>query len=191
MNLKINTFALALLMISFSFHSFANESISVTSKLHETTTLKKISSTRFEQVNSVVTGTVTIEAMAGDQNYSATQDINKKETTNTKFIEVSGKKSVRISNTLDRIDGIVDAEIKKSLLGHLKSIKVKASDYESLYAESMKKSGINLLKKLKISNLEGTSLSTSLNSSDFDCIASADLLVCQQDADITIEISAK
>jgi hypothetical protein len=191
MNLKINTFALVLLVISFPIHSFANESLSVTSKLHETLTLKKVSTTRFEEISSVLTGTVTIEAISGDQNYTATQDINKKETSNSKFIEVSGKKSVRISNTIDHIDGIVDAEIKRSLLGRLKSIKVKASDYESLYSENMKKSGINLLKKLKISNLEGTSLSTSLNSSDFDCIASADLLVCQQDADITIEISAK
>lgn len=185
------TLALLALTLTFSSVSMASEGLIISSKLHEVLTLKKVSKTKFEKISSIVTGTLTVEASFGGEKFSETQDVNNSDLTNKVSIEVTGKNIVRIQNEKEKIDSEVQAEIDKSFMGTIRSIKIDAKTYEGLYAESMKKSGLDLLKKLRIQDSNGVGLSTSIEGGELACEAAQDLLICTQEAEVAIALTSK
>ncbi len=185
------TVAVLALSLSFTSLAFASESLVISSNVQEVLTLRKISKTSFNKISSVVTGSVKVEAKALGQTYSASDAVNNTDQKNDITLEVTGKNIVRVINTTEKINSEVAADINKSLLGKIKSITIDSKAYEALYAESMKKSGLDLLKKLQISDLSGASIETSITTSDLVCNADGDLLICNQDAEISIALTTK
>lgn len=171
--------ALALAM-TFTTTSFAAEGLILTVKAHEVLTLKKISKTKFEKISQVATGVASLDNVSarGTQNIMS-QDINEADTNNYISLEVTGKNILRVVDQKEAINKEVQATISTSLFGAVKKIKVDSNVIYSLYAASMKKSGLDVLRGVR---MFGGLLSSSLTTSDMNCEADGDLLVCKQDS---------
>lgn len=178
-------------MLTFISASFANDGLVLESKMHEVLTLKKISKTRFEKMSSVVTGAVNVEITAFGETFKSSENLNNSDALNNFSIEVTGKNIIRIEDQKEKINQEIEADINKTLFGNIKAIKIDSKVHEGLYAESMKKAGLDILKKLQIANTKGTVLTSTIESGDVECIAEGDLLVCEQDALVAISLTAK
>lgn len=178
--------ALAIFALTLSFSSFASENITLTMKMHETLNMKKVSKTRFEKISDGVTGKMSVDYISGTTVKNlATRDINESDDTSALSYEVTGKNILKVDDAKENISKEVKAEIDKSLFGNIKGIKIDASTMEQLYAASMKKSGMDILKNYRI---PGLGFGSSIVLSDMNCKADADLLVCQQDTTLTMQI---
>lgn len=184
--LSVLAFALT---ITFVTTLSASESIALTVKTHETLTLKKVSKTRFEKLTQNATGKAELGLISGTQIKELySQDINETDNTSALALEVTGKNVLRVEDAKEGINQEVQADINKSFLGNVKSIKIDSATIQGLYAKSMKKSGLDVLKKLRVFGAGGASLQSSIITSDLNCADEGDLLVCQQDATLIIAV---
>ncbi len=182
------TFALVALSLSFVTTSFASESITFTMKTHETLTLKKVSKVRFEKISDNAVGSASLDYISGTQVKNLYyQDIDESDNSSPLTFEVKGKNLLKVEDSKERINKEVQADIKRSLFArNIKRIKIDSNTMQVLYADSMKKSGLSVLKKLRV--LGGGALTSSLIFSDMNCNADGDLLVCEQDSTLLIGI---
>jgi DNA-binding protein len=182
--------ALVLITLSLTFAStsFASESISLTIKTHEILTLKKVSKSRFEKISDAATGLAKLDFNSGSLSKNLmSQEVNETDTTSQVSYEVTGKNILKIVDSKEAINKEVQADINKSFFGNIKSIKISSETMQSLYAASMKKSGLDVLKNLRFIG-GGAALTSSIVTSDMDCKADGDLLVCEQDATLSLGI---
>lgn len=181
--------ALAIFSLALSFSVFAGESITLTIKTHETLNLKKVSKTRFEKISDSATGKLSMDYISGSQIKNLlTKDINESDNTSALAYEVTGKNILKVEDEKEGINKEIKAEIDKTLFGNIKGIKIDPQTMQSLYADSMKKSGLDVLKNLRVLGRSGGSFGSSLTMSDMDCKAEGDLMTCQQDATLTMQI---
>ena len=178
------TFAVLALTLSLSSTVFAAEGLVLSIKTHEVLTLKKVSKTKFEKISQVATGTASFDHITakGSKNLMS-QAINEADDQNVVSLEVTGKNILRVTDAKEAINKEIPAVINTSLFGSIKKIKVTSATMQGLYAASMKKSGLDVFKKLR---LFGGALTSSIISSDMDCEADGDLLICQQDATLVL-----
>ncbi len=182
--------ALILITLSVSFANVSNasEAINLTVKTHETLKLKKVSKDRFEKISDAATGIVQLDYINGATSKNLmSKEINESDTTTVISYEVTGKNILKIEDSKEAISQEVEAEISKSFFGTLKSIKISSETMQSLYSASIKKSGLDLLKNLKVLGA-GASISSTVTSTDMDCKADGDLLTCEQDATLALVI---
>jgi hypothetical protein len=178
--------ALAIFALTLSFSTFASENITLTMKMHETLNMKKVSKTRFEKISDAVTGVMKVDYISGTQIKNlATRDINESDNTSALSYEVTGKNILKVEDTKENINSEIKADIDKTLFGNIKGIKIEAATMEQLYAASMKKSGLDILKNYRI---PGLGFGSSIVMNDMNCKADEDLLVCQQDVTLTMQI---
>lgn len=181
--------ALAIFALTFSVSSFAGQSITLTMKTHETLNLKKVSKTRFEKISDGATGKITLDFINGSTVKNlVTQEVNESDNTSELAYEVTGKNILKVEDAKEGISKEVKAEINKSFLGKVKGIKIDAQVMQELYAASMKKSGLAALKNLRVFGRTGVGLSSTLDMSDMECKTDGDLMVCEQDATLTMLI---
>ncbi len=175
-----STLAAIALAMAFTTTGFAAEGIVYTVKTHEVLTLKKISKTKFEKISQVATGVATLENVSGSRRETITsENINEADTNNYVSLEVTGKNIVRLVDQAEAINKEVPATISTSLFGSVKKINVNATIVNSLYANSIKKAGIRAFRSLGLFSIF---LSSSLTTTDMNCEADGDLLVCTQDS---------
>lgn len=179
-----STLLAILFTVSFTATAFSAEGIVLSVKTREVLTMKKISKTQFVKISQVVTGKASLDHFGakGVRNIMS-QDINEGDAQNLVQLEVTGKNILRIIDIRENIDQEVPATINTSLFGSVKKISVDSQTMEALYSESMKKSGLDLLKNLR---LLGGALTSKLDISSLNCDADGELLVCRQDANLTI-----
>lgn len=174
------TLAAIALALTFTVTASAAEGLVFTVKTHEVLTLRKISKTKFEKISQVATGVATFENVSGDRREVITsQDINEADTNNYISLEVTGKNIVRLVDQAEAINKEVPATISTSLFGSVKKININATIVHSLYANSIKKAGMNAFRNLRMFSIF---LSSSLTTTDMNCEADGDLLVCKQDS---------
>lgn len=182
---------LAVLALSLSFASVslaAETSIALTIKTHETLILRKVTKTSFSKISQNAVGSAKVNFISGSQVKELySQEINETDNTSALTLEATGKNVLKVVDEKEQINQEVKAEIKKSLLGSIKTIKIDSATMQGLYAKSMKKSGLDVLKNLRIFG-KGSALRSSLTTTDLNCSAEGDLLVCNQDATLLIEV---
>lgn len=185
MKSTISAIAMALML---STSAFGAEGLFLTIKTHEVLTLKKVTKTRFEKISQVATGTASLDVInaRGTKNLMS-QDINEADTQNAVTLEVTGKNILRVVDIKENIDQEVPATIGKSLFGTVKSITIDSQTMEGLYAASMKESGLDALRGLRVLAFGGL-LSSKLNTTDMNCKADAELMVCTQDATLVMSV---
>lgn len=180
--------SLIILAISLTFAttSFAEDNLTFTLKTHETLILKKITKNRFEKISDSATGTATLDlTLAGRTKNIMAKKVNESDNVSSLSFEVTGKNILRIEDDKERIDKEIQAEIKKSILGKVKSINIDSKTMEALYAASIQRSGLGFLKNLRA--LSGATRST-VTVGDMNCKAEDDLLICEQDANLLMAI---
>ena len=172
------TLAALPLLLTFSTSTFAAEGIVYTVKTHEVLTLKKVSKTKFEKISQVATGSAKLDYISanGSKNMMS-QNINEA-SQEMVSLEVTGKNIVRIVDEKEAINKKIPATISTSLFGSVKKIKIDANTMQGLYAASMKEAGLDILGGFR---LFGGIFSSSITSTDLNCTADGDLLICQQD----------
>lgn len=181
--------ALAIFALTLSVSSFAGESITLTIKTHETLNMKKTSKTRFEKISDSATGKLSMDFISGTQVKNIlSKDINESDNTSSLAYEVTGKNILRVEDAKEAISKEIKAEIDKTIFGNIKGIKIDSQTMQELYADSMKRSGLDVLKNLRVLGRSGGSFGSTLVMSDMDCKADGDLMVCQQDATLTMQI---
>ena len=173
-------------LVAFMSSSAFATSVKFDIQLHEILTLKKVSNTRFEKISDVATGVASLEMdVNGEKKTLLKQALNEAAPANEVSIEITGKNIVRIIDQKENINQEVEADINKSLFGGLKSITLKSATLQALYSESLKKSGLDILRGLNV----GGQLSSDVTFSDEVCTKDGDLLICNQDSHLEINIA--
>lgn len=173
-------------LVAFMSSSAFAASVKFDVQLHEILTLKKVSNTRFEKISDIATGTASLEMeINGEKKSLLKQALNESAPANNVAIEITGKNTVRIIDQKENINQEVQADINKSLFGGLKSITIKSETLQALYSESLKKSGLDILRGLNV----GNQFSSEVTFSDEICSRDGDLLVCIQDSHLEINIA--
>lgn len=182
---------LALLALSFTLSSgvFAAESVSLTIKTEETTTFKKISKTMFEKIISSAKGTVSLDynSAKGIKNLLS-QDVNETDDKNSVVLEVKGKNIVRLVDTKEDVDTEIQADVDRTIFGNIKSVNISSDNIYSVYEKSIKRSGVDVLKKLRIVGENGAGLTSDIQMSDLNCLSDGDILNCKQNVTLKIEV---
>ncbi len=147
-------------------------------------TLKRISNKRFEKIAVVNNGTEKLmlgSKILGESTISIPDD-------GKKFaLEATGKNIVRVEDESENINQEIEASIESSLFGKVKSIKISGENTEVLYAKAYERTGLDVLKKLRLSGIAKSDLAVS----DLDCISAGDLLKCTQESVLTFEFTTK
>lgn len=185
--------SLAILVLTFSLATtaLAQNSVNLNVKAEGIFALKKISDNKFEKISEDVTGNVSLSVDAnGAKQALFNQAINDSNATNNFTLEVTGKNIVRVTDSKEKINQEVQANIQKTFFGKLKTITIDSKTMEALYAASLKKSGLDTLKSLNISQDAGT-LTSKINTSALECAADGDLLLCNQTQELDLTISEK
>lgn len=182
MKSTIVTLSLVALISSNAFGA----SVKLDVQLHEILTLKKVSNTRFEKISDIATGTASLEMeVNGVKKTLLKQALNESAPENNVAIEITGKNTVRIIDQKENINQEIQAEINKSLFGGLKTITIKSETLQALYSESLKKSGLDILRGLDL----GNQFASDVTFSDEVCTKDRDLLICNQDSHLEINIA--
>ncbi len=172
------TFAALAFVMAFSTSAFSAEGLVYTVKVHEVLTLKKVAKTKFEKISQVATGQAKLDYVSGSGTKNMmSQDINEA-SEEAVSLEVTGKNIVRLIDVKENINKEIPATINTSLFGAVKKITVDAKTMQGLYAASMKKAGRDTLGGF---SLFAGALRSTINSTDMNCAADGDLLICQQD----------
>jgi hypothetical protein len=183
------TLAVLAISMTFAASSFASESITLSVKTEETTTFKKTAKNLFEKVISSAKGTASLDYNNGKSIKNLlSQDINETDDKNSVILEVKGKNLIRVVDVKEDIDSEIQADVHKSLFGNLKGLTITSENMNALYASSIKRSGVDVLKKLRIAGANGAGISSDIVSSDFNCEADGDLLNCKQNVTLTLSI---
>lgn len=182
-----STLAVLALTLTFSSSVFSAELGNLRVQTHETLILKKISKKRFEKISDSATGIAEVNvSIGGKMRNVLSQAINDSNTDATISYEVTGKNILRIQDRKEGINKEVQAEIKKSIFGRVKAINIDSQTMDDLYADAIKKSGLGILKDLRI--LGGGALKSNITASDMSCKAEDDLLICEQDATLLMTV---
>lgn len=185
MKVSITVFCL-LAIVSTS--AFASSSVKFDIKLHEVLTLKKVSTNRFEKISSASTGIAQLDVTNdGVTTNLMKQALNESDPSNAISMELTGKNIIRIIDQKENINQEIQADVSKSFFGNLKSITIKSKTLEALYAESLKNSGLDSLRGLNISGQ--LNLASDVTFSDEVCMPEGDLLICNQDSHLSINIA--
>jgi hypothetical protein len=81
---------------------------------------------------------------------------------------------------------VINAQVDLTIFGNVKSIVISGKDLDGAYAEVYKKTGLDLLKDLKII---GGHVTSKITSSTFACVADKDILTCTQDQELKFSIT--
>ena len=186
--MKTTIMAMAL-ALTLGTTAFASESITLTIKTQETTNFKKISKNVFEKIisSAKVNARIDYASEKGIQNLFS-QDLNETDDKNLVMIEVKGSNIIRIVDAKENIDTEIQAEIKRSLFGGIKSLSVSAENMQAVYSNAIQKSGLDVLKNLNIMGNTGAGLTSKIDSSDMYCETKEDLLNCKQDVTFVMSI---
>jgi len=183
--------AVLALTLSFATGAFAKDSVNLNIKANDTITLRKAENKRFLKISESVTGKVslTLDSNGKKQNILS-QELNESNARNDLSLEVTGKNILRVIDAKENINQEVQADIHTSIVGRVKSLSVDSKTMEALYAEGLKKEGLDTLKGLNIDEEKG-SLTSRITTSDLTCNAEGDLLICNQTQELDLTISEK
>ena len=184
-----STLAILAISMTFAASTYASESVSLSIKTEETTTFKKTAKNLFEKVISSAKGTASLDYNNGKSIKNLlSQDINETDDKNSVIIEVKGKNLIRVVDVKEDIDSEIQADIDKTIFGNIKGLSITSENMNALYAKAIKRSGIDVLKKLRIAGENGAGISSDIVTSDFNCQADGDLLNCKQNVSLTLSI---
>jgi hypothetical protein len=94
-----------------------------------------------------------------------------------------------VAGRRNNLDQVVKADIKKTLLGKIKSIRISKEDYLAVYKEVLERAGMYRLSQLNIKE-ENASMTSSLDVSDLDCNVEKNSMTCGLNVVIKIALSA-
>jgi len=184
-----STLAIIAISMTLAASSYASESISLSIKTEETTTFKKTAKNLFEKVISSAKGTASLDYNNGKSIKNLlSQDINETDDKNSVIIEVKGKNLIRVVDVKEDIDSEIQADINKTIFGNIKGISITSENMNTLYAKAIKRSGVDVLKKLRITGDNGAGITSDIVSSDFNCQTDEDLLNCKQNVSVVLSI---
>ena len=185
------TLAALVLTLSLTTTAFAQNSVNLKIGAEEILTLKKIADNKYEKISDNVIGNISLSVDAnGTKQTLVNQAINDSNARNDFTLELTGKNIVRVTDLKEAINQEVQANIQKTFFGKLKTISIDSKTMEALYAASLQKAGIDVLKNLNINQGAGT-LTSKINSSSLECNADGDLLVCNQTQELDLIITEK
>lgn len=187
-----------LILSSLSFSAFCSTirvDLNVDLKSQENYQLQ---SNKFVKIYDVATGNVSMKITVDDTEVvNATEPVNARENvTGEVSIEVLDNNYVRlIDNALtegrrNNINQVVKAEIKRSITGKIKSIKIGKDDYLAVYKEVLERVGLSKLSQLNIQD-ENASISTSIDVSGLTCEVDKAAMTCQVNVTMNIGISTE
>lgn len=174
---------LVLLAITLSFTStvFAKNSsmAELDLKIHTVVTLKKTEKANiFEKLNEVSEMDIAVLA-----NNETSHDI-KKSANLDKLTYSINKNLIRIQDEKSDIDTEVPVNVQKSILGRIKSFEILGENLETIYFESLKRSGIISLRDMDLKYDQRKSLTIGAQSCRMD--HTSDLLICEQDTELKV-----
>jgi hypothetical protein len=177
------------LMSLISLNAFAaNNAVVLDVQIHEVITLKKVSNNHFDKISNLSTGIISLDVTtAGATKNLLKQEINQADPANALSLDITGKNIVRITDQKENINQEIQAEIDKGFFGGLNSITIRSQTLEALYAESIKKSGLDVLAALNITG--DVNLASKITLGDQVCLTNEDLLICNQDIHLAININ--
>tara|TARA_R110002072_G_scaffold534_6_gene3858 strand:- start:36678 stop:37265 length:588 start_codon:yes stop_codon:yes gene_type:complete len=161
------------------------------------TLYREVAKNTFQKSYSLVSGEARVIVIQdGNVLANQAQDINERdEASGINIIKVLDKSTVQIVDQEVGDDGhqtdinaVVQAKIKKSFTGRLKTISVSKAEYLALYKKELERAGLNQLRSLNIDTDE-LKLSTSIDISGLDCKAKDSNLNCAQNIEMTITAS--
>lgn len=193
-----NKFITLALLATFSFPVFATEigvnlDLDVSSKENY-----QLQANKFVKLYEVATGNVALKVTV-DENVlvDAKEAINERINVNGEVsIEVLDSEYIRLKDTSmvagrrNNIDQVVKADIKKSFLGKIKSIRVSKEDYLAVYKEVLERAGLDRLSQLRIKD-DTASISSTLDVSDLDCGVDKSAMTCDIKVAMKISVSAR
>jgi uncharacterized protein YciU (UPF0263 family) len=184
-----STLAILALSMTFATSTYASEAITLSIKTEETTTFKKTAKNLFEKVISSAKGTASLDYNNGKSIKNLlSQDVNETDDKNSVILEIKGKNLVRVVDVKEDIDTEIQADIDKTIFGNVKGLSITSDNMNALYAKAIKRSGVDVLKKLRIGGDNGTRLASDIVTSDFNCQADGELLNCKQNVSLTLSI---
>ena len=163
------------------------ESIKLQIEAKQTTTYKKQDKNTFVKINIQGQAKTTLDYVKNDKStvnlLSNLQAIPNSQTEES--LTVISKNVVKIVDVAANVNAEVEADISKSILGTVKSISVSSKDMESVYGEAMKKAGLDVLKGM---NVGKGAITSDIKTSELSCVAEAELLKCNQEQMLVLEI---
>lgn len=152
---------------------------------HQEILLKKVSNKRFEKISVTSTGVEKIQRIRGNSVTTLSEkELNIADDSAHYALEATGKNIVKIEDEKELVNTEVEADIKTSLLGRVKEITISGKTIDSVYADSYKRTGIDVLKGLNL----GGAVKSNITTSDLKCIADGDLLKCEQDQELKFTV---
>jgi hypothetical protein len=177
---------LASLALTLSTGAFA-ESIKLVIEAKQVTTYKKLDKNTFTKINVQGQARTTLDYIKNDNSavnlLSNLQALTNSQTEES--ITVISKNVVKIVDSAASVNAEVEADISKSIFGGIKAITISSSNMESVYGEAMKKAGLDVLKGM---NLGRGAITSDIKTSEMSCVAEAELLKCNQEQLLTLEI---
>jgi hypothetical protein len=154
---------------------------------HQEIIFKKISKTTFDKIASTDKGIKSLDIVSttGTKNVFK-HDMNISDNEPNENLEVVGNSSVKILDTKNQVNALINAKIDLTVFGNVKSIAIEGKDLDVAYAEVYKKTGLDLLKDLKII---GGHVTSKITSSTFTCVADKEILTCSQDQELKFSIT--
>jgi hypothetical protein len=154
---------------------------------HQEIIFKKTSKTTFDKIASTDKGIKSLDIVTTNGSTNVfKRDMNIADNEPNENLEVLGKSSVKILDTKNQVNAVINAQVDLTIFGNVKSIVISGKDLDGAYAEVYKKTGLDLLKDLKII---GGHVTSKITSSTFACVADKDILTCTQDQELKFSIT--
>jgi hypothetical protein len=154
---------------------------------HQEIIFKKTSKTTFDKIASTDKGIKSLDIVSTNGTTNVFKhDMNIADNEPNENLEIIGKTKVKILDTKNQVNAVVNAQIDLTVFGNVKSIAISGKDLDEAYAEFYKKTGLDLLKDLKII---GGHVTSKITSSTFACVADKDILTCSQDQELKFSIT--
>ncbi len=138
--------------------------------------------------DAIIKGNFAIRGVLEGQSINFEQAIPATAAQNNIEMIIIDAQTVEVVDRQNGIRGQVRANVKRSMLGRLKSIDIDSDSYLALMRPVLEKSGFDFLSQLNIAG-DGYSVSSNVDVSETNCDADGDQLTCESEARITISIS--
>lgn len=178
---------LIVLAVLMTTSSMAMADLVYTIELQQATVFKKIDSNKFEKITRSTKEFQKSERIINGKVVSQSEKESDRLDDSGKItLEVTGKNLVKLIDEKEQVSEEVEAKITRSFFGKLKTIDIDGKNMDAIYAEAYKRSGLDLLKKLKLGSLGSTEITTS----ELSCLVESELLRCDQDQKLVITINS-
>lgn len=177
-------FALALLL---TFSSFASNNLTLELKIVGKDFYSILDNHLFGSY-SKISGHFNVSGTIDGQRLNLGQAIPSSEVENKTYINILDKNAVKIVEEKSGISGVAKAKVKKSFGGKIKSLTISKEEYLSVMGPILEQSGLDLLTQMQI-EADDAKLSTSMDLSDIECVRLGELLRCDSELTLIINVS--